>query len=206
MTAGHLPISERKSQLRNQIAADRNALTETLRKEKSAVICERALAQIQLLRLQLNEQDFTLFTYMPYRSEVNILPIAAWCWEQGIRVAAPRVQLPQRQLAFHYIASYEDLRPQPPWGIQEPAMETPKVASVLHQGCMLVPGVAFDSHRGRLGYGGGFYDKYFHQLMIQQVSIPYKLALAYDLQIVNEVPCEAHDFRVDMIITETRKL
>jgi 5-formyltetrahydrofolate cyclo-ligase len=206
MTAGNWQMSERKNQLRKQIAADRNALTETLQKDKSAVICERALEQIQLLRAQFNELDFTLFTYIPYRSEVNILPIAAWCWEQGIRVAAPRVLLPQRELEFHYIASYEDLYPQPPWGIQEPSMDAPKVESVLHQGCMLVPGVAFDIHRGRLGYGGGFYDKYIHQLMKQQVSVPYKLALAFDLQIVDEVPCEAHDLRTDMIITETRTL
>jgi 5-formyltetrahydrofolate cyclo-ligase len=206
MAAVNLQMDERKKQLRKQIAANRSALPVTMHKEKSAVICQRALEQIQFLRAQFYEKDFTLFTYMPFRSEVNLLPIAVWCWEQGIRVAAPRVVLPERMLAFHYIASYEDLYPQPPWGIQEPSADAPKVESALHQGCMLVPGLAFDIHRGRLGYGGGFYDKYINQLQVQQVSMPYKLALAYDLQIVDEVPCEAHDFRVDMIITETRKL
>jgi 5-formyltetrahydrofolate cyclo-ligase len=206
MAAVNLPMDERKKQLRMQITADRSALSETLQKEKSAIICQRALEQIQFLRAQFYEKDFTVFTYMPFSSEVNLLPIAAWCWEQGIRVAAPRVLLPERVLAFHYIASYEELYPQMPRGIHEPSVDATMVEPALHKGCMLVPGLAFDIHRGRLGYGGGFYDKYIYQLQVQQMSIPYMLALAYDLQIVDEVPCEAHDFRVDMIITETRKL
>jgi 5-formyltetrahydrofolate cyclo-ligase len=206
MAASNLQMDERKKQLRKQITADRSALSETHQKEKSAVICQRALEQIQFLRAPFYEKDFTLFTYIPIRSEVNLLPIATWCWEQGIRVAAPRVLLPERVLEFHYIASYEELYPQSPWGIQEPSTDAPRVDSASHQGCMLVPGLAFDSNRGRLGYGGGFYDKYINQLQVQQVRMPYKLALAYDLQIVDEVPCEPHDFRLDMILTETRKL
>ena len=66
---------------------------------------------------------------------------------------------------------------------------------------MIIPGVAFDKHRNRLGYGGGFYDSFLGGLKGTGIS---KVAVAYELQIVDEVPSEGHDLKPDAIITEKR--
>ena len=65
--------------------------------------------------------------------------------------------------------------------------------------CVIVPGAAFDLNFNRLGLGGGYYDKFLPRTVNAK-----KIALAYDFQIVDAVPTEPHDFKVDMIITEKR--
>jgi 5-formyltetrahydrofolate cyclo-ligase len=206
MIGSNPQIMERKKMLRKLIEAERTMISEEARFEKSTILCQRAIEQIRLLRKASNSKHFILFTYIPFRAEINVLPIAEWCWQQGIQVAAPRVIQTHGELQFHYVSGYEDLYPQEPWGIREPISDAPKVESVLlREGCMLIPGIAFDPQKARLGYGGGYYDKYIQQLkQIDAANTPFKLALAYDLQIVPEVPSESHDFCVDMILTETR--
>ena len=66
---------------------------------------------------------------------------------------------------------------------------------------MLMPGVAFDVKRNRIGYGGGYYDKY-----LAYSEKIYKAALAYECQIFEALPCEEHDLKPDIIITEKRIL
>lgn len=203
MSSVRLPISEQKAQLRKRITAERSSLSEDLRNQKSAVICQRAIEHIKLLSNGETQGNFLLYTYMPFRAELNVKPIVEWCWENGIRVAAPRVVPLMRELNFHYIKGYEDLQLQPPWGIYEPLASNPLVEYKQQSGCMLVPGVAFDLNKARLGYGGGYYDKFLQQMIESNVTI-HKLALALDMQIVHEVPCELHDLAVDSLITETR--
>jgi 5-formyltetrahydrofolate cyclo-ligase len=197
------PISELKSQLRKRITAERSSLPEDVRNQKSVFICKRAIEYIQLLFNGELQKDSILYTYIPFRAELNVMPVVEWCWQNGIRVAAPRVVPLLRELNFHYIKGYEDLQSQPPWGIYEPLENTPIVEYQLQSGCMLVPGVAFDFNKARLGYGGGYYDKFLQRMNDLNVTM-YKLALALDLQMVHEVPCELHDLAVDRLITETR--
>jgi 5-formyltetrahydrofolate cyclo-ligase len=205
MTSSPSPIIEQKARLRKLVSIERSSLQEDARIQKAEIICQRAIKHLQLgtgLELQ---KDYVLYAYIPFRTELDVMPIVEWCWQNGIRVAAPRVLPLLRELEFHYIKGYEDLQPQPPWGIYEPSVNTPIVDYKLHRGYMLVPGVAFDLNRARLGYGGGYYDKFLQTMDGQDVNI-FKLALAMDLQIVHEVPCEPHDFAVDLIITETRDI
>jgi 5-formyltetrahydrofolate cyclo-ligase len=144
-----------------------------------------------------------VYTYIPFRAELNIMPILEWCWQSAIRVAAPRVLPLENKLQFHYIKGQEDLQTQPPWDINEPLANTPRVDYNLQPGCILLPGVAFDLNKARLGYGGGYYDRFLSRLNELNVNL-FKLALALDLQVVQKVPCEQHDIPLDLIITETR--
>ena len=66
---------------------------------------------------------------------------------------------------------------------------------------MHVAGVAFDEKRNRIGYGGGYYDKY-----LSQAGDIYKVAVAFEHQVYQELPCEEHDLRPDIIVTEKRKM
>jgi 5-formyltetrahydrofolate cyclo-ligase len=205
MSSGSSPIIEQKARLRKHISLERSALQEEIRKQKSDSICQRAIEHLRLdLGLDL-QRKYVLYTYIPFRTELNVMPIVEWCWQNGIPVAAPRVLPVLKELVFHYIKGYDDLHLQPPWGILEPLANTPIVDYPLHHGYMLIPGLAFDLNRARLGYGGGYYDKFLQNMDELNVRI-YKLALAMDLQIVDEVPCEQHDFAVDLIITETRTI
>jgi 5-formyltetrahydrofolate cyclo-ligase len=203
MTSGYAQISEHKKQLRKLISAERSSMPENVRLQKSEIICQQAINHLKSLYDFEQMSYYVLYTYIPFRVELNIMPIVEWCWQSGIRVAAPRILSLVNELQFHYITGHEDLLPQPPWGIYEPLANTPRVQYDLQPGCILVPGVAFDLNRARLGYGGGYYDKFLSKLNELNVNL-FKLALALDLQIVQKVPCEQHDLPVDLIITETR--
>jgi 5-formyltetrahydrofolate cyclo-ligase len=202
MTDGPSSISELKNQLRKRIIAERSAMPEHVRVQKSELICQRAIEHIKGRIAHESRKEYVVYAYIPFRAELNVLPIVEWCWKNGVRVAVPRVMSIERQLQFHYISQYEDLQPQQPWGIMEPSADAPSVESTSHSGCILIPGVAFDVNKARLGYGGGFYDKFLHSTLNGEGRF-YRLALAYDLQLVFEVPCEAHDLAVDRVITET---
>jgi 5-formyltetrahydrofolate cyclo-ligase len=196
-------LSVQKSQLRKRITTERSSIPEDVRIQLSADICQRAIEYIKLLFKDGMKKNFIVYVYLPFRAELNVMPIVEWCWQNEIPVAAPRVVPILRELNFHYINGYEDLQLQPPWGLYEPFESKPLVEYKLQSGCMLVPGVAFDLNKARLGYGGGFYDKFLQQMNEWKVTI-HKLALAFDMQIVDEVPCELHDLAVDSLITETR--
>jgi 5-formyltetrahydrofolate cyclo-ligase len=203
MTYDPSSISELKNQLRKRIIAERSAIPEDVRIQKSELICQCAIEHIKGQIALESHKDYVVYAYIPFRAELNVLPIVEWSWKNGVRVAAPRVLSAQKELQFHYISGYGDLQPQQPWGILEPSADSPHVEGTSHSGCILIPGVAFDSNKARLGYGGGFYDNFLHSTLEGGGSF-YKLALAYDLQLVHHVPCEAHDLAVDRIITETK--
>ena len=86
-------------------------------------------------------------------------------------------------------------------GIPEPAAELPRVA-IEDVDWVLVPGVAFDIHGRRLGYGGGYYDRL---LALLRPGV-LRVAGAFDLQVVAQVPAAPHDLIVDVIVTESRML
>ncbi|QGQ98498.1 5-formyltetrahydrofolate cyclo-ligase [Paenibacillus psychroresistens] len=205
MSSSSSSIIEQKARLRKLISLERSSLENDMRLQKSEIICQRAIEHLQLKWSLELQKNYILYTYIPFRDELNIMPIIEWCWQKGIPVAAPRVQSSLKALNFHYINGVNDLQPQPPWGILEPLADTRIVDYSLYQGYMLIPGLAFDMKRARLGYGGGYYDKFLQSMDERNVRI-YKLALAMDLQIVEEVPCEKHDLAVDLIISETRAI
>jgi 5-formyltetrahydrofolate cyclo-ligase len=203
MTSGFAQISEHKTQLRKLISAERSSMPEEVRLQKSEIICQQAIDHLKSFYDFERQSDYVLFTYIPFQAELNIWPIIEWCWQSGIRIAAPRVLPLEKELQFHYITGHGDLQTQLPWGIKEPLVNTPRVEYNLQPACILVPGLAFDLNRARLGYGGGYYDKFLSKLNELNVNL-LKLALALELQIVQKVPSELHDFPMDLIITETR--
>lgn len=109
-------------------------------------------------------------------------------------IILPRVE--EKRLALHHLSSIEHLR-RGKFDILEPHTDLPEVEASTVE-LAIVPGVAFDEKGHRLGFGGSFYDR-----LIKELNCP-KIALAYECQIVKDVPREDHDQKVDMIITEER--
>jgi 5-formyltetrahydrofolate cyclo-ligase len=113
----------------------------------------------------------------------------------GKRLLLPYVD--GRRLCAAEVGSIDDLAPGYR-GIREPVARTP--VDLAAANAVLVPGVAYDEHGRRLGYGGGFYDGLLSEIAR---SVP-RIGLCFDLQIVDEVPAGEADESVDLVITERR--
>ena len=111
--------------------------------------------------------------------------------ETGFHVAFPRVAAKDQPLDFHRVPDDGVLAPGA-FGIHEPLPTWPRIMPAI----LLVPLLAFDASGHRLGYGGGFYDRTLEKLDIPAIGI------AYAGQEVASLPAEAHDRRLDMILTE----
>lgn len=108
------------------------------------------------------------------------------------RVAVPRVE--GKNMTFYYLENWEQLQPGY-FQIPEPAWGT---AASEENALLIMPGVAFDANCNRAGYGQGFYDRY-----LEAHPDHPTIAIAFDFQLVDEVPSEPTDIRPDMVITET---
>ncbi|WP_068777532.1 5-formyltetrahydrofolate cyclo-ligase [Paenibacillus sp. FJAT-26967] len=147
-----------------------------------------------------------LLAYVPFRSECDIKPVIEACWETGIRVYVPRSLYSTRELKFYEIHSWSDLG-EGMHGILEPNEANEVLTDLLAVTAVLVPGLAFDRSFGRLGYGGGYYDRFLEKLLIAcgkaEKKVPPLLAAAFEIQLADDLPTEAHDIRLDVIITES---
>ncbi len=181
-------LGEEKRRLRAEIRARRAALAPEERKRLSRIIC-RKLTTSELFR-----RARTIFFFASFGTEVETFPALGEALLHGQRVALPRTLLRERRLIFHRVFTLGELVPGP-YGIPEPPRQNP-VVPPEEADLILVPGLAFDRRGYRLGYGGGFYDRFLAGL-----SAP-RVALAFSFQILPAVPHEAHDLRVDVIVTE----
>ena len=182
-----------KGQVRRDALARRDRLTAAERDRLGAGVRRRFLRLAPVRRAQ------TLFCFVSFRTEVDTLPVLRWALRHGLVAAVPLVLGP-RHMAAVRITDLADLQPGH-WGIPEPRPGLPLVDPGTID-VAVVPGAAFDAHGGRVGYGGGFYDTFLHNLAPQATRI----ALAFDSQVVGCVPCEPHDLPAQIIVTERRVL
>jgi 5-formyltetrahydrofolate cyclo-ligase len=143
------------------------------------------------------ENANTVMVYASFRSEVDTGPIISWCRQQGKRVALPKVTGAGTMEACLVGDPRVDLQPGV-WGILEPASGS-ECLDPSEIDVVIVPGVAFDLHGGRLGYGGGFYDAYLSGVRADTLLV----GIAFGAQVVASVPTDRHDVRMDVLVTET---
>ncbi|NOU75904.1 5-formyltetrahydrofolate cyclo-ligase [Paenibacillus sp. LMG 31458] len=200
-------IRERKIELRKEMEELRSSIMSEEREEKQQRINERLikLCSDRLLGHGQNETSAppTIMSYMPFRSEPDVAPLMEWCWQKGIRVLVPKVVADTKTMNLHVISSYEDVE-SGAYGIREPRSEVPIEHDLSTLSMILVPGLAFDLDFGRLGYGGGFYDRFMQLFAARGLKRPFAVAAAFDNQLIPAVPSSWHDFRVDGIVTESK--
>lgn len=195
-TSGDPPPSDDtsrpKREMRRRVLATRDAVPAAERNRISVAVCARAAGLPELATAS------TLLLFASFRSEVDTAQLIAWALAQGKAVCLPRVLGPQRLTACRIQSPAAHLVPGA-WGIPEPR---PGLAEVPPEAldAVLVPGSVFDAAGRRCGYGGGFYDSYLPRT---PPGTPW-VALAFEAQIVDELPCEAHDLAVTAIVTEKR--
>ena len=182
-----------KQTLRKRIVAQREQLPAAVRAAHSAAITER------LLQLPEYRQADAVLGYMNFGAE-----FASELWVQqvlaeGKKLALPRVNRHTNQMDLYWVDDLENRLAAGLWGIREPIVERCKRLNTLNEvEFALLPGVAFTRDGARLGYGGGFYDK----LLARMTNQPVLVAVAFALQIVEQIPQEATDVKVEWIITE----
>ena len=169
----------------------RDAMTAEARAEASA----RIAAAVEALLAARCAPGATIGLYAGKGTEVDTAPLAAAAARLGFAVAYPRVQAGRRTLAFHAVAE-DALEVVPPFRLREPRPDAPPVA-LEAIAAFVVPGLAFDRAGGRLGWGRGYYDA-----TLAQVPAALRIGVAFECQLVERVPAEAHDISLHYIITE----
>jgi 5-formyltetrahydrofolate cyclo-ligase len=182
-----------KRALRPELIARRARLGPEERAERSRAITDR------IEELAAFRAAHVVALYAPMGAEVDTAELARRARGRGVLLAYPRV-VPHgdRRLAFA-ICPPERLVAGPV-GALEPPAGAPLVAPP-ELGCVVMPGVAFSEDGLRLGRGGGYYDA-----TLAALPGVARIGLAFDLQIVPALPAEAHDARLDALVTEARVL
>lgn len=180
----------------------------TLKKRDSldiqARIAKDLLIKQKLFSLPAFQKAAVVFYFASFRSEVNTLGQIKEALALNKRVILPRVAKLDNKtkgLKLYEIKDMADVSPGC-MGILEPNTAEDRQRNINDVDFVVMPGVAFDSSCSRLGYGAGYYDKLLSGLKKQ---IPL-VALAYEEQIVEAVPVEAHDVKIHRIITDKRTI
>lgn len=186
------PKLEDKKEIRKLVLAKRASMGESIRANKSLLIQKKVLALAEYQAAK------TIMLFMSFRDEVETKELA-----EDVLAGGKRLVLPFCAPGGIIIpAVIEDLGELVTgmWGIREPAKESLIKAEFSEIDFVLVPGAAFDLAGNRLGYGMGYYDRFFELL---SASVP-RAAVAFNCQIISEVPVAEHDKKMSLLITEEK--
>lgn len=179
--------------IRRKIIADRNQLTSQDLEIKSKLIIEN------LFNLAEFKTATTVLFYASFKSEVQTMAAIEKGITMGLRIALPRTLASEKQLIPYLINDpKQDLKPGY-CSIPEPDPVSTIPLAPQEIDLVIIPGSVFDQNGGRLGYGGGFYDRF----LTNQAPAASRIALAFDLQVVDDnLPLESHDQPIDWLVTE----
>jgi len=138
----------------------------------------------------------TILFYASTPGEVDTLLMIEKACFLGKRVALPIVEKEQKKLIPTLIASMEDVHTGT-YGIAEPSFDPKKIVALEDLDAVVVPGLAFDRQHHRLGRGAGYYDRFLSALPETVCTV----GLAFDFQLTESLPTQAHDMRLQQIIT-----
>ena len=176
---------ESKKDIRKRVLAERYLMSEIEWIKKNDKIFTKVINH----PFFINSDE--IYCYIDFRNEVGTKKIIETAWEMGKKVACPKVH--GDSMDFYYIKSFSDLI-QGNWGILEPAEQTVANGSNV---LVVMPGAAFDCKKHRIGYGKGYYDQYLDKHPDYQT-----MALAFEVQIVDNIPTDAHDISPQIVVTE----
>ncbi|EHS48836.1 5-formyltetrahydrofolate cyclo-ligase [Rhizobium sp. PDO1-076] len=179
-----------KAVLRAERLGERDRIPAELRLEYSLAMVDHAGDDIVF------EPGTIVSGFFPIRSEVDIRPLMARLKDRGARLCVP-VVLDRHTIAFRELVAGAELV-DTGFGTRGPGPD----AAVLDPEILLVPLSAFDRQGHRIGYGAGHYDRAIARLH-QKGLDPRLIGIAFDCQEVAEVPAEAHDVRLEAILTES---
>jgi len=182
-----------KDQIRTRVLKLRNSIPQQERKTREKIIMER------IQGLPFFQKASVIFFYASFRTEVGTILFIEQTLKMGKRVVLPVVMKEKSQLALYEITSIKELFPGY-MKIPEPVRDGKAEFKLDQVELIIIPGVAYDKNGNRIGYGGGYYDRLLSDY--KSAGIPV-VAPAFTEQLVHkDIPAEAHDRKVDIIVTE----
>jgi 5-formyltetrahydrofolate cyclo-ligase len=185
---------EEKKVLRNKILEIRDSLNNNEKELMDNKIFN------ELINTDLYKRSINIFIYISFSNEINTRNIIEKAFKDKKNVFIPKVYKDDKLMKAIKLNSIDELKKNS-MGILEPIDDSNYIEKE-NIDLIVVPGVVFDKECNRIGYGGGYYDRYLKDIK----SKKNKIALAYDLQIVDKIESEVHDIKVDYIITNTTAL
>lgn len=184
-----------KSEIRKEVLKKRDDIPNQIRINKSELICN-------VLKQIVHEKNIKIIhIYYPIKSEVDILPFIDFCININIKLAIMSINTNKE--IKNYEISKNTIFFKTHYGIYEPKEKIPFDIDILE--LIIVPLVAFDINKNRIGYGGGFYDRFF-ELVNKNNKNCLKIGVAFEEQFVDNIPIQKFDIPLNYIITENRIL
>lgn len=181
-----------KKEIRREILQRRDSIPKNIRAEKDIAIMQRIIMLPEFLNAK------TVLFYASFRSEVDTIDLIKLSLHLDKRAVLPKVCKEENILRLYETKNLDELARGYMW-ILEPSVDETRLRNISDIDLIIIPGAAFDSHGNRLGYGAAYYDKLLANM---KKKIPI-VALAYGEQIVEKIPSEPHDIKVDKIVTDT---
>ncbi|MFD2704267.1 5-formyltetrahydrofolate cyclo-ligase [Salibacterium lacus] len=155
---------------------------------------ERNYIYQQLFRSSLWKESAVIALTMSTRNEIDTMPVIKQAWQEGKQTVVPRADPAEESMTFYHISSFQKTR-QEFAGIWEPEPDPEAFVPPSSFDFIIVPGMAFDKEKYRIGFGGGYYDRF-----LQTVDAP-TCALLYSFQLFDRIPHEPHDIPLDFLCT-----
>jgi 5-formyltetrahydrofolate cyclo-ligase len=187
-------MSEEKFSLKTEVRKSCLNLRATLGKEERE--SKSKIVQQKLLNLPEFQKAKVVLLFLDFRGEVETMALAEATIALKKRLILPRCAPHNILLPIEVRDLTRDLEPGA-YGIREPKLSL-RVVEPSEIDLVIVPGAGFDPQGNRLGYGGGFYDRFF---MLLNPATP-RVALGFKCQVIAEVPVDKHDAKMTMLITE----
>ncbi|MCC3376603.1 5-formyltetrahydrofolate cyclo-ligase [Cohnella sp. REN36] len=207
MSANRKPGDVPKKSMRAEWTARRDALAPAERARRSELLCGVAIERVLIPLAASRARPLIVCVYAAFRSEADPVRLTEWCWSQGYRTAAPRIREDGGGMELRLVGTRSDWTagrwgvptPDPTRTVLLPRSERPDV--------VFVPGLAFDRRGGRLGYGGGYYDRLHAELAAAGTGgadgLTQWIGFAYEMQTSEApLPKEPHDLPLDGLVTD----
>ncbi|MEW6068450.1 MAG: 5-formyltetrahydrofolate cyclo-ligase [Nitrospirota bacterium] len=182
-----------KTGIRKEILKKRNEILPDIKSEKDALIKQ------WLFNLPEVAEAKVILFYASFRSEVDTADMIKESFRIGKRIVLPKVDRENHRLTLYEIKDIKELSTGY-MGIPEPFLSEERLMTIDDVDIVIIPGAAFDYSGNRLGYGEGYYDILLSE---RKEKMPI-VALAYEEQLVDSIPSESHDIKVNIIVTDKR--
>lgn len=185
-----MSVLDQKKKLRKEILSIRETLID------KDVIARSILLKNNFFSMLKDYAGKTVLGFMPFKNEIDVTLIIEELLRHQVKIVLPRVDKELHALRLYAVSDLTaDVEPGV-WGIREPIQSLEEIPP-RELDYILIPGLAFDKERYRLGYGGGYYDR------LLKNTNAVKIGVCYDFQRVEKVPTEVWDVPVDKIVTDT---
>ena len=182
-------VNQQKAALRADLRARRAALPLDIHRGNDQMIWGRIFKELPEFRTAK-----TLLLYFPLANEINLIPVFNHARQMGVACAFPRCLAQKGEMDFYYVEDLDEMAAGK-YGIREPAENARKVTD-FSETLAFVPALAMDREGYRIGYGGGYYDRFLAAHKVLAVGVTYEQFLTPTL------PRDPYDLAVDVIVTE----